>query len=188
MRTYVRPAVEDPVFRDAAGTVITYGDRWGLQGPPQDTYSVTTRPERFQPLHEVADALIAHLVASYDVEVTTGAAVPGGEAREGPEVVRTTELRPRDSRAAPLTVAHTASPGVVAHTGVLLDSTYPVCGCDACDDTWQSRATDLVRRVRRRHAACRSAPEGGRRPAGFPHRVGGVAAPCERVTCRSRLR
>jgi hypothetical protein len=30
---------------------------------------VTTHPERFRPLHDVADALIAHLTASYDVEV-----------------------------------------------------------------------------------------------------------------------
>lgn len=142
MHAYQRPAVEDDVFRDATGATITYGDRWGGPGPPEDAYSVTTHPERFRPLHTVADALLAHLGTSYDVEVSSGATVPG-EARVGPEIVRATELRPRDARAAPMTIAHTAFPGVVVHAGMLLNAVYPPCGCDACDDTWQVQADDL---------------------------------------------
>ncbi|ALE73530.1 hypothetical protein AD006_19450 [Pseudonocardia sp. EC080610-09] len=142
MPAYQRPAVDDPAFRDATGAVIAYGDRWDLEGPPSDTYSVTTHPERFRPLHTVADALIAHLTASYDVEVT-GAAPSTGPPRAGPEIVRTTTLRPRDPRAATVAVAHTAFPGVVVLAGALLEATHPVCGCDACDETWQTAADDL---------------------------------------------
>lgn len=142
MHAYLRPTVEDDVFRDATGAVITYGDRWGAPGPPEEAYSVTTHPDRFRPLHTVADALVTHLGTSYDVEVSSGSTVPGG-ASGGPEIVRTTELRPRDARATPMTITHTAFPGVVVHAGVLLDAAYPACGCDACDDTWQEQADDL---------------------------------------------
>lgn len=104
---------------------------------------MTTHPERFRPLHEVGDALISHLVASYDVEVAQWSRRARRRSAAAAEVVRTTELRPRARRAAPLTIAHTTFPGVVVHAGVLLDVTYPVCGCDACDDTWQAQASDL---------------------------------------------
>lgn len=29
------------------------------------------------------------------------------------------------------------------HAGALVDFIYPACGCDACDETWQSAADDL---------------------------------------------
>lgn len=148
MDAYVRPALEDPVFRDATGAVIAYGDRWGAEGPPEDTYSVTTHPERFRPLHDVADALVAHLTAFYDVEVTSGTAAVGDVMTAPPQVVRATRLRPRDPRATPLTLVHTDAPGIDVHAGLLLDASFPHCGCDACDDTWQSQASELEWLVR----------------------------------------
>ena len=69
--SYVRPSIDAPTFRDADGQVIDYGNRWDAS-PPEDTYSVDTHPERFAPLHTVADALIAHLRDTYDVEVEEG--------------------------------------------------------------------------------------------------------------------
>ena len=57
MPAYERPRWGEPVFRDSAGAVVVYGSRWGQDGPPADTYSVDTHPERFAPLHVVADAL-----------------------------------------------------------------------------------------------------------------------------------
>ena len=47
---------------------------------PADTYSVDTHPERFAALHTVADALIAHLRNTYDVEVDEGEETAGGVA------------------------------------------------------------------------------------------------------------
>jgi hypothetical protein len=41
----------------------------------------------------------------------------------------------------------TSYPGVVLHAGLLNDFTHPVCGCDACDETWQSVAAEMERQV-----------------------------------------
>ena len=37
------------------------GDRWGIDGPPEEAYSRLTNPERFQPLHDVAMELLDRL-------------------------------------------------------------------------------------------------------------------------------
>jgi hypothetical protein len=133
--SYVRPAVEAAVFRDGGGRVIEYGNRWeGL--PPEDTYSVDTHPERFAPLHTVADALIAHLRDTYDVGVEESDDVVADLIRAPfHDVVRAVRMRPRDPACASLTVVMTTYPGIYLHAGVLHDFHYPVCGCDACDST-----------------------------------------------------
>ena len=66
MSVYERPVWRDPVFRDAAGAIIEYGSRWGQDRPPPETYSVDSHPERFAPLHMVADALIDHFTQNFD--------------------------------------------------------------------------------------------------------------------------
>ena len=71
MSTYVRPAVESPVFYDAQGRVIEYGRRW-VGMPPDDTYSVDTHPERFAPLHAVAEALLEYLQGTFEVDAIEG--------------------------------------------------------------------------------------------------------------------
>ncbi|MGX9294439.1 DUF6226 family protein [Tsukamurella paurometabola] len=50
--------------------MIEYGDRWGIDSPPDDSYSRTINLDRFEPLHLVADALIDHLVSTYEVTAT----------------------------------------------------------------------------------------------------------------------
>ena len=37
------------------------GDRWGIEGPPDEAYSQVTNPERFQPLHAAATELLDRL-------------------------------------------------------------------------------------------------------------------------------
>jgi hypothetical protein len=135
------------VFRDGEGRVIEYGNRWeGL--PPEDTYSVDTHPERFAPLHTVADALIAHLGDAYDVEIEEGADVVADLIRApSHDVVRAVRVRPRDPACASVTVVMDAYPGIYLHAGVLHDFHYPVCGCDACDSTWQAEADRLEQQV-----------------------------------------
>lgn len=165
MASYVRPAVPDRVFRDEHGAVIEYGHRWGGGSPPEDTYSVITHPERFEPVTMVAEALIAHLRATYDVDVVEHVDVLAdfvSPPRKARAVVR---LTPRLATAAPLTFAITDDPGVLLHAGLLHDAPFPGCGCDACDETWQTQAEDLEELV--------LAVVAGR----FGERVTGVARP-----------
>jgi hypothetical protein len=144
---YQRPSIDAPVFRDADGQVIDYGNRWG-GSPPEDTYSVETHPERFAPLHTVAEALIAHLRDTYDVEVDEGVETAADLLRPAyHEVVRAVRIRPDDLACASLTFVFTAYPGIYMHAGLLNDFQYPVCGCDACDSTWDYEAGELEKQV-----------------------------------------
>lgn len=147
MSLYVRPPIDAPVLHDADGHVIDYGNRWH-GSPPEDTYSVDTHPERFAPLHTVAEALITHLLATYDVEVDEGAENAADLLHPAfHDVVRAVRLRPSDPACASLTLVFTAYPGIFMHAGLLHDFHYPVCGCDACDSDWQAEADDLEQQV-----------------------------------------
>ncbi|WP_147796657.1 DUF6226 family protein [Cellulomonas sp. Y8] len=139
---YTRPDVRAPEPLDADGRPVRYGERWP-DGPPAEAYGRVSHPERFAPLHAVADALVRHLVARYDVDATDDPAC-AGDVRVGlPEVARAVRLAPRRPAAAALTVVWTAFPGVVLHAGLLQDFPFPVCGCDACDEPWPRVAGDL---------------------------------------------
>ncbi|MBN9756107.1 hypothetical protein Ae406Ps2_0856c [Pseudonocardia sp. Ae406_Ps2] len=151
MSSYRRPVVVTGPFRDADGSVIPYGHRWDSDGPPEDSYSVVTHPERFRPLHAVADALVADLAERFDVELSElpeDPATTGDAAELLPDtVLRTTSLRPRDPAAATLTVTWTALPGLGLAAGAWWRSSLPVCGCDACDDDVERLADELERTV-----------------------------------------
>lgn len=69
MDSYRRPEIEPVVPCDADGALIAYGDRWGADSPPSESYSVLTNVERFGPLHRVAQALIDALTTEYAVTV-----------------------------------------------------------------------------------------------------------------------
>lgn len=147
MSPYVRPTIDAPTFLDAEGEVIPYGRRWN-GSPPEDTYSVDTHPERFAPLHEIADALIAHLRATYDVEVDEGSDVAADLLHDvSSDVIRAVRVRPKRAEAAALTFVFTPYPGVTLHAGLLHDFFFPSCGCDACDSTWDGEAGDLEQQV-----------------------------------------
>ena len=49
METATRGSVDIP----AGGNGMS-GDRWGIEGPPEEAYSRVTNPERFQLLHAAA--------------------------------------------------------------------------------------------------------------------------------------
>ncbi|MFJ4046247.1 DUF6226 family protein [Microbacterium sp. NPDC089987] len=146
MTAYLRPAIASPVFRDDDGRVIEYGRRWP-DSPPEDTYSVDRHPERFAPLHTVADALVAHLRTTYDVEVQEGVEVASDLLHPHPDVVRAVRIRPPDPACAVLTFVFTAYPGVFLHAGLLHDFHYPTCGCEACDEEWTAEAERLEEQV-----------------------------------------
>lgn len=146
MSSYRRPPIDLAVFRDAEGQVIEYGDRWE-GSPPTDAYSVDTHPERFAPLHTVADALVAHLAETYDVRITESADVATDLLRQSRPVVRAVSIEPNDPRCAAITLAYTDFPGIVMHAGLLHDFPFPVCGCDACDSTGEYEVDELERHV-----------------------------------------
>jgi len=140
---YRRPEIPAPTFADDAGEPIAYGERWGADGPPDDAYERVTHPERFAPLLEVANALIAFLADEYDVRVDEGVDVAADSGVRADQVVRAVRLTPSAQDAAPLTVVFTDFPGVVVTAGVLFESPFPTCGCDACDETAASQVDDL---------------------------------------------
>lgn len=140
---YVRPSVVEENYRDADGSVIEYGHRWGSEGPPMDSYSVDSHPERFAPLHLIAAALIDYLLRTYQATISDELRFVQDLRYPRVDAVRAVRLVPAEADAAGLTFVFTAYPGVVVHAGLLHDFAYPMCGCDACDETWQSVADDL---------------------------------------------
>jgi hypothetical protein len=137
---YVRPDLPTTTYYSRDGDPIPYGRQWGEDGPDPDSYSVDSHPERFAGLHVVAHALIDHLVSAYDVDVEEDPAHAGDLLMEFKDVRQAIRVTPRQSGAAPLTFVLTGYPGVVVHAGALHDFPYPVCGCDACDETAETTA------------------------------------------------
>lgn len=144
---YVRPDLPAATYYARDGVPIPYGRQWGGGGPDPDSYSVDSHPERFAGLHTVARALIDHLTAVYDVDVQDDPSHAGDLLREREDVLRAVKVTPRASGAAPLTFVLTGYPGVVVHAGMLHDFPFPVCGCDACDETAETTADRLERLV-----------------------------------------
>jgi hypothetical protein len=114
MEGYRRPPIPRGEFRDAGGHVIRYGDRWGDTAPDELPYGVTTHPERFAPLQDVARALEAALPTAHR---------PGG-------VGIPVEIELTDLPGAFVWVAGHRFP-------------FPVCGCDACDEDVERLAEDM---------------------------------------------
>jgi hypothetical protein len=140
---YVRPALSASTYYSPDGEPIPYGQRWGEDGPPPDSYSVLSHLARFAGLHDVARALISHLEASYDVQVVDSASTATDLLRQPEGVVRSVRVTPRKPGAAPMTFVLMQPPGVIVHAGVLHDFAFPPCSCDACDETAESAADRL---------------------------------------------
>ncbi|SEJ66626.1 hypothetical protein SAMN04487917_10933 [Arthrobacter sp. yr096] len=140
---FVRPDLPSREYHGEDGRPINYGDRWGADSPPEDSYSVDTHRERFEGLHQVAKALVEYMNSTYDVDVSVDPAHAADLSVNAGEVMEVARVTPRDPSAAPLTFVWTAYPGVVVHAGLLHDFPFPICGCDACDETVDSEATRL---------------------------------------------
>ena len=147
MSSYSRPPIPERTFRDADGHVIHYGDRWPDGDGPEDTYEVVSHPERFEPLHAIADALIEHLVAEYDVTVAEepDPARPDVGRMDGFD--RCVRMAPSDPNATPLTFLFYPFPSVTVLAGLFHWEPFPDCGCDHCDETALSAADELERLV-----------------------------------------
>ena len=110
---------------------------------PKDSYGVDSNPQRFAPLHLIADALIQHLTETYAVTVSEDAAFAADLMHESGDVLRVVRVDPANPDAAPLTFVYTSYPGVILHAGLLHDFPFPQCGCDGCDETAESAAREL---------------------------------------------
>lgn len=141
LRDYVRPRVDLGTWLDDDGNPIDYGSvYWGLDGEPaKDAYSVCRHPERFEPVVEVARALLDHLERAYDV-VRTERGV------DGQTCVR---LTPASGDGAALMVLFplTGLPGVEVTAGLRFRNSWPDCGCDACDDSVPDLLDEFERTV-----------------------------------------
>ncbi|MET4135431.1 DUF6226 family protein [Pseudarthrobacter sp. PvP090] len=140
---YVRPALPTEAYCNRDGEPIPYGRQWGGGGPDPESYNVESHPERFAGLHVVVRALIDHLTAVYDVAVLDDPVHAGELLIEGRDVLNAVKITPRGSGAAALTFVLTGCPGVMVHAGALHDFAFPVCGCDACDETVETTADRL---------------------------------------------
>ncbi|MBP2215040.1 DUF6226 family protein [Arthrobacter sp. CAN_C5] len=142
MEPYRRKDVATPAFFAPDGSVIDYGNRWAFgDGPPEDSYSRITHPERFAQLQELARDLIRYLVFHFDAKEET----PDGSdfPLVDPSINRSlVKVIPADPACSPITFELT-SEGVRLHYGTLMGSHHPPCNCDACDETLESAAADM---------------------------------------------
>ncbi len=119
------------------------GHRWGAEGSPLKAYSRATNSERFASLHDVAAELLYRLELEFDVERTEGHGLDP-ELEEGCKLARpSVTLVPRDVGAAPIVVAFSAFPGLRVRFGRWWTTAFPICGCDACDETADSETERL---------------------------------------------
>ena len=122
------------------------GDRWGIEGPPDEAYSRVTNPERFQPLHAAATELLDRLEREFAVERLQGHDADDelGRIRLARPPIR---LVPHDPQAAPIVVAFTEFPGLHLRFGSWRTEPFPNCGCDACDETADGSIEEMTRMV-----------------------------------------
>jgi hypothetical protein len=116
------------------------------EGPPPEAYSRVTNPERFEPLHRVAMDQVARLQQRFDVERVDGFGLD--QELEGADLARASiRLTPADSTAASILIAFTSFPAVIVRSGLLLDLTFPECGCDACGSTAEAEVQRLTEAI-----------------------------------------
>jgi hypothetical protein len=139
MPDYARPVIPSRVYRDAAGTVIDYGNRRQGESVPDVRHGTVSNTDRFEPLTLVARTLVDHLASTYDVTVSSEPHF----ARAGVELVEAVLIAPRDPRSASIVIGFTTLPGVIVRAGALNEFAFPPCGCDACDE----RVGDLIGRL-----------------------------------------
>ena len=119
----------------------------GEESQTDPAYSRVTNPERFRPLHTAMLAIIDRLESDFEVERAEGFSLDEKLAR-GLDLARAdVRLTPKDPDAAPISVVFTAFPGLRIRFGRRYVEPFPVCGCDACDESAEGeieRLNDMV--------------------------------------------
>ena len=120
-----------------------FGYGSGEESQTDPAYSRVTNPERFRPLHTAMLAIIDRLESDFEVERAEGFSLDEKLAR-GLDLARAdVRLTPKDPDAAPISVVFTAFPGLRIRFGRWYVEPFPVCGCDACDES----AEDEIERL-----------------------------------------
>ena len=121
--------------------------RWGIEGPPPEAYSRVTDAERFRPLHPAMLEIIGRLDSDFEVERTEGYGLDEELKRDLSLAGPCVRLSPRDTHAAPIAVAFSAFPGLHVRFGRWHTEPFPVCGCDACDESAKDQIERLTKLV-----------------------------------------
>lgn len=143
---FALPQIARPEILGDDGHRIPFGSRWGMHAPPEHAYGVASHTERYAPLHDVADALLAHMLATRESSVEESPP-ERGELRA--VTLRADARGGRRPRLASIRLAWTDFPGVTADIGRDVLEAAPVCGCDACDEDVVAAAESWCDRVRR---------------------------------------
>ena len=123
---------------------MSYGNRWGPDGPPEEAYSRVTNAERFRPLHAAMREIIARLHSEYDVTLDEGYGLDEELVRHMTPAAPSVRLTPSDSGAAPITIVFSDFPGLHLRFGRWLIEPFPDCGCDACDESAEGEIERLI--------------------------------------------
>ncbi|WP_132994369.1 DUF6226 family protein [Gordonia zhaorongruii] len=126
---YVRPDIDlNPYVADDG---VRFGDHWEDGPAPDEAYATISHPERFERIVLVANSIIEHLSARYEVTVEVD---EDAESRveERPAPDRRVTLTPASPHAAPISFDLYPS-SVVLTCGLLSEFVHPDCMCDACD-------------------------------------------------------
>ena len=114
---------------------MSYGTRWGSDGPPPEAYSRVTDAERFRPLHAAMREVIDRLQGEFDVALTQGYGLDEELERRVALAAPCVRLTPNDGGAAPITIMFSDFPGLHVRFGRWHVEPFPGCGCDACDES-----------------------------------------------------
>ncbi len=123
---------------------MSYGARWGPDGPPPEAYSRVTDAKRFGPLHAAMREIIARLLSEYDVTLTKGYGLDAELELRITLAAPSVRLTPSDSSAAPISIAFTDFPGLHLRFGRWHVEPFPDCGCDACDESAEGEIERLI--------------------------------------------
>jgi hypothetical protein len=110
--------------------------------PPPEAYSRVTDPERFRLLHRLTLDLLDRLDAEFDVS-RAETFEPGPGAMPFEHARPPVTLTPADPAAAPISIAFTPFPSVIARFGRGIVEPFPSCGCDACAETAEGEGARL---------------------------------------------
>lgn len=113
-----------------------------MSGPLLEAFGRVTNPQRYGVLYEVARQLLDDLTERYLVtRVPWGNSYPTGVP---PEFVgEVVKLSPPPGNGGPVGIVFTKFPGLIVRYGRWRHSSYPHCGCDACDESPEQLAEEL---------------------------------------------
>jgi hypothetical protein len=149
MNPYVRPTIVEEVFFDSSGSVIDYGAVFSTRDVERDRgVNVRVNQERYLPIFTVAEALVEFIGNEYDVAIEEVQTLPANRQslapRDDDSFARIIRVVPAQPNQATITLGFGREPGVIAvFAGLVAEFDMWFCGCDACDDRWQTTAESL---------------------------------------------